>query len=54
MPSYTEKQRRFMGAEYGRAKEGKKTRTGMEKEELREFARKPLRKQPRRSGGRGR
>lgn len=40
MPSSTEKQRRFMGAEYARAKAGKKTQTGMNKSQLRDFARK--------------
>lgn len=38
MPSVSEKQRRFMGADYARAKAGKKTRTGMSKAQLREFA----------------
>lgn len=40
MPSTSEKQRRFMGAEYARAKAGKKTQTGMSKQQLRDFARK--------------
>lgn len=38
MPSVSEKQRRFMGADYARAKAGKKTKTGMSKSKLREFA----------------
>ena len=38
MPSVSEKQRRFMGAEYARAKAGKHTETGMSKKKLREFA----------------
>jgi len=38
MPSYTEKQRRFMGAELARKRAGKKTRTGMSEQQLREFA----------------
>lgn len=37
-PAYTEKQRRFMGAELGRKRRGKKTRTGMSARQLREFA----------------
>jgi hypothetical protein len=42
MPSVSEKQRRFMGADLARAKAGKKTRTGMSKEQLRHFAEKPI------------
>lgn len=38
MPAKTERQRRFMGAELRRAREGKKTRTGMSIHKLREFA----------------
>lgn len=41
MPAKTEKQRRFMGAELERKREGKKTKTGMSEKELREFASKP-------------
>ena len=41
MPSKTEKQRRFMGAELRRAQEGKKTQTGMSAEQLKDFASKP-------------
>ena len=37
MPSITRKQQRFMGAEYARAKAGKKTRTGMSKKQLKDF-----------------
>jgi len=33
MPAKTEKQRRFMGAELERKREGKKTRTGMSEAE---------------------
>jgi len=40
VPAKTEKQRRFMGAELRRARAGKKTRTGMTKKQLNEFARK--------------
>ena len=41
-PSYTEKQRRFMCAEYGRKKAGKRTRTGMREEDVRDFCQKPV------------
>jgi len=47
MPATTEKQKRFMQAEYGRAKEGKKTQTGMSKSQLRDFAAAPVKKKPR-------
>jgi hypothetical protein len=40
MPSVSERQRRFMGADYARAKAGKKTRTGMSRQQLRDFSRK--------------
>ena len=40
MPSTSEKQRRFMGAELGRKRAGKKTRTGMSEAQLRDFAKK--------------
>jgi hypothetical protein len=41
MPARTEKQRRFMGAELERRREGKKTRTGMSERQLEDFATKP-------------
>jgi hypothetical protein len=41
MPAKTEKQRRFMGAELQRKREGKKTRTDMSEKELEKFASKP-------------
>lgn len=41
MPSVTQKQRRFMGADLARKRAGKKTRTGMTEKELAEFASKP-------------
>ena len=41
MPAKTEKQRRFMGAELERKREGKKTQTGMTEEELERMASKP-------------
>jgi hypothetical protein len=44
VPSTSEKQRKFMGAELGRKRAGKKTKTGMSEEQLRDFARKPIRR----------
>lgn len=38
MPAESERQRRFMGAELGRLRAGKKTRTGMSASQLRDFA----------------
>lgn len=38
MPAKTERQRRFFGAELARGREGKRTKTGMTEEQLREFA----------------
>ena len=38
MPAVSEKQRRFFGAELGRKREGKATKTGMSEDKLREFA----------------
>jgi hypothetical protein len=38
MPAKTEKQRRFMGAELHRKREGKETRTGMSENELEKMA----------------
>ena len=38
MPARTEKQRRFMGAELERKREGKKTRTDMTERQLEDFA----------------
>lgn len=40
MPAKSEKQRRFFGAELARKRAGKKTRTGLSKAKLREFAKK--------------
>lgn len=40
MPAVSEKQRRFMGAELSRKREGKKTKTSMSEGQLREFAHK--------------
>jgi hypothetical protein len=41
MPSTSEKQRRFMGAELGRKRAGKKTKTGMSEDQLEDYAHKP-------------
>lgn len=38
MPSVSEKQRRFAGAELARKRAGKKTRTGMSESQLKEYA----------------
>jgi hypothetical protein len=38
MPAKSEKQRKFMGAELGRKRAGKKTRTGMSEDQLSDFA----------------
>jgi len=40
VPAKSEKQRKFMGAELGRKKRGEKTKTGMSKKQLKDFARK--------------
>ena len=44
MPAKSEKQRRFMGAELQRKREGKKTRTGMSERELEKYASKGKKK----------
>ena len=44
MPAKTEKQRRFMGAELERKREGKKTKTDMTERQLEEFASKDKKK----------
>jgi hypothetical protein len=41
VPAVSEKQRRFMGAELGRKRAGKKTETGMSEKQLSDFAKKP-------------
>ena len=38
MPAVSEKQRKFMGAELGRLRAGKKTSTGMSESQLEDFA----------------
>lgn len=40
MPAKSEKQRKFMGAELERKREGKSTKTGMSEKQLRDFAKK--------------
>ena len=47
MPSVSDKQRRFMGADLGRMRSGKKTRTGMSESQLREYAGKGRKKKKR-------
>lgn len=44
MPAKSEKQRKFMGAELQRKREGKKTETGMSEKELEKYASKPDKK----------
>ncbi len=44
MPAKSEKARRFFGADLGRKREGKKTKTDMTEKELREFATKHKKK----------
>ena len=41
MPSVSKKQQRLMGADLARARAGKKTRTGMSKKQLEEYASTP-------------
>jgi hypothetical protein len=47
MPSRTKRQQRFMGAELARKRAGKKTKTGMTEEQLRDFAKKTKKKRKR-------
>ena len=44
MPAKSKKQQRFAGAELGRLRAGKKTKTGMSEEQLSDFAKKPPKK----------
>ena len=44
MPSTSERQRRFMGAELRRKRPGKRTSTKMSVSDLRDFASKPVRR----------
>jgi len=47
MPSVSERQRRFMGAELGRKRHGKSTKTGMSEQQLRDFAKRRKKKRGR-------
>ncbi len=40
MPAKSEKQRKFMGAELSRTRQGKKTKTGMSEKQLEDYAKK--------------
>lgn len=51
MPSSSEKQRRYMGAELARARAGKKTQTGMSESQLEDFASKPTKRKKKRRLG---
>jgi len=56
MPAESEKQRRFMGADLARLRAGKKTKTGMDESQLRDYAKsrgKPSRGRRSRAGRRG-
>jgi hypothetical protein len=44
VPAKSEKQRKFMGAELERKREGKKTKTGMSEKQLEEYASKGKKK----------
>ena len=44
MPAKSEKQRKFMGAELERKREGKKTKTGMSEKQLEDYASKGKKK----------
>jgi len=46
MPAKSKAQQRLMGADLARKREGKKTRTGMTEEQLKEFAGTPRRGLP--------
>lgn len=43
MPATSEAQRRFFGAELGRKRRGQRTETGMSEDQLRDFAKGPVR-----------
>jgi hypothetical protein len=44
MPSTSEKQRKFMGAELARKRAGQQTSTGMSEQQLSDYASKPVKK----------
>ena len=52
MPSVSQAQQRFMGADYARAEKGERTRTHMSINQLRDFARTKRKGLPRRVGRR--
>ena len=52
MPAVSKAQRGFMGSEYARAKAGKRTRTGMSRVQLKEFASTKSKGLPARARGR--
>jgi len=52
MPAKSKAQQRFMGAELGRKRVGKKTKTGMSEKQLKEFASTPRKGLPKRKGKR--
>lgn len=52
MPSVSQKQQAFMGAELARKRAGKKTRTGMTEQQLKEYASTPRAGLPRRASRR--
>jgi hypothetical protein len=54
MPSETDRQRRFMGAELARLRRGERTSTGMTEQQLRDFARKPVARKGKRGHRRSR
>jgi hypothetical protein len=53
MPAVSDKQQRFMGAELGRKRAGKKTQTGMSESQLSDFASNPKKKKKSNGGTRG-
>lgn len=44
MPSKTERQRKFLAADLERKREGRPTKTGMSERQLKDFARKPVKR----------
>lgn len=53
MPAESKKQKRFMGAELARKREGKATKTGMSEQQLKDFASTPEKGLPTRKGKKG-
>jgi hypothetical protein len=54
VPAKSKAQQRFFGAELGRARAGKRTRTGLPEQKLEEFASTPRRGLPKRARNTGR